>query len=75
MVSARKLKRQARLSQRKRRLYIRSQLVFSVEHDPLDASAGVVLTLWSGARAVSRSLSPEWAAALARLLIPGSQEC
>lgn len=67
MASVRKLKkRQAK------RLFL-SQLVFAVAADPLDASSGLVLTLWSGRQSVSRALSPEWAATLGRLLVPGDQ--
>jgi hypothetical protein len=71
MVSARKLK----LKKRQAKTRIRSHLIFAVKHDPLNAASGVVLTLWSGRRSVNRALSPEWAAALASLLIPGDQEC
>jgi hypothetical protein len=62
MVSARNLKKHQakRLS--------RSHLAFAVAADPLDASGDIVLTLRSGRRVISRSLSPEWAAALAHLL-------
>ena len=67
MAVVRKLKK----SQSKR--IFQSKLVFAVAADPLNASGAVVLTLWSGRHAVSRALSPEWAAVLAPLLIPGSQ--
>ena len=73
MTSIRTLKRNGRFSQRKRRLYIRSRLGFSVTRDPHDASGSVVLTLRSGRRAVSQTFSPEWAAELVRLLFSGGQ--
>jgi hypothetical protein len=67
MASARNLKK------RQANRLIRSQLVFAVAADPLDASGEIVLTLWSGRRVISRSLSPEWAASLAQLLTPDGQ--
>jgi hypothetical protein len=58
------------VSGRKQRRQVRDQVVFAVSRDP---AGRVELTLFSGRRAVTRSLGVAEAACLVALLSPGSQ--